>query len=220
MWIHKEEDKRKFINCVAFSPNGEYIASGSFDGTVKIWRVRDGKLMQTFEAKKLVQSIAFTPDSALLAAASVLAVTIWKVQDGSIVWQWHVLAPKLSNPTTLAISHDGSLLAVGFSDGSIRIWQIQKLKKSSIGFRCYKEVIGQGVAYFIYDLMVSDVPGSALLVAECDENGNLVAKYHYDGGGLIIHELAHNCFWCGKDPIDRNLGLLSVLGVARNRMHQ
>ncbi len=128
MWIHKEEDKRKFINCVAFSPNGEYIALGSFDGTVKLWRIKDGKLMQTFEAKKLVESIVFTPDSMFLVAASVLAVTIWRVQDGSIAWQWLVPTPQSCSPSALTISHDGSLLAVGFSDGSIRVWQIQELK--------------------------------------------------------------------------------------------
>lgn len=128
VWIHKEEDKRKFINCVIFSPNGEYVASGSFDGTVKLWRIKDGKLMQTFEAKKSVESIAFTPNSVFLAAASVLAVTIWRVQDGSIVWQWLVPTPQSCRPSALTISHDGSLLAVGFSDGSIRVWQIQELK--------------------------------------------------------------------------------------------
>ena len=37
----------------------------------------------------------------------------------------------------------------------------------------------------MYDMGSSETPGLAPLLAEYDENGNLVAKYHHDGGGLI-----------------------------------
>ena len=33
---------------VAFSPNGEFIASGSFDHTLNVWSVRSGELVKTF----------------------------------------------------------------------------------------------------------------------------------------------------------------------------
>lgn len=117
-----------YISTIAFSPNGQFLALGSDDGTVKLWQVKDGKLIETFMAKKLVKSIAFTPDSAFLVAASALAVTIWRVRDGSIVWQWLASNPESSSPSALAISHDGSLLAVGFTNGSIRVWRMQELK--------------------------------------------------------------------------------------------
>src|SRR5438105_4566277 len=35
------------VNSVAFSPDGQFLASGSDDHTVKIWRVVDGSLLQT-----------------------------------------------------------------------------------------------------------------------------------------------------------------------------
>lgn len=41
------------------------------------------------------------------------------------------------------------------------------------------------VTVFIYDPASSDILGLAPLVAEYDENGNLIAKYHHEGGGLL-----------------------------------
>jgi transducin (beta)-like 1 len=37
------------VYSVAFSPNGEYIASGSFDKNLHIWAVKDGSLVKTFK---------------------------------------------------------------------------------------------------------------------------------------------------------------------------
>ena len=36
------------VYSVAFSPNGEYLASGSFDRCLHIWSVRDGSLVKTY----------------------------------------------------------------------------------------------------------------------------------------------------------------------------
>lgn len=39
---------QKQINHVTFSPDGLYIASASFDNSVKLWSARDGKFIHTF----------------------------------------------------------------------------------------------------------------------------------------------------------------------------
>ncbi|MEM0503202.1 MAG: RHS repeat-associated core domain-containing protein [Archaeoglobaceae archaeon] len=67
-------------------------------------------------------------------------------------------------------------------------------KTGGLGFRRYKEVVGQGVTYFVYDLAESDTPGLAPLIAEYDQNGNLVAKYHHDGG-LIAMTRGNQSYW-------------------------
>jgi len=41
----------------------------------------------------------------------------------------------------------------------------------------------------------SEVPGLAPLVAECDQNGSLIAKYHHYGGGLMAITKDHQSYW-------------------------
>jgi WD40 repeat protein len=59
------------VNSLAFSPNGQILASGSRDDTVKLWHVKTGKLLDTIECNscwKNVLSVSFSPDGQTLAA--------------------------------------------------------------------------------------------------------------------------------------------------------
>ena len=39
-----------YVYAVTFSPDGEQVAAGSYDGTVAVWKVADGKVVKTFNA--------------------------------------------------------------------------------------------------------------------------------------------------------------------------
>lgn len=58
------------VNGVAFSPDGERLASAGGDGAVKIWNSRTGDVVQSFKAHAdSVVSVAFHPDGRHLASS-------------------------------------------------------------------------------------------------------------------------------------------------------
>lgn len=66
---------------IAFSPNGQILASGSADNTIKLWRVSDGTLLHTLEGHNgAVNSLAFSPDGqSLLSGSKDGTVRLWAV---------------------------------------------------------------------------------------------------------------------------------------------
>lgn len=107
---------------VAFSPNGELIATGGGDKLVRIWRAADGELLYTLSGHTgLVLEVAFSPDGKILASASGdKTVRLWQVADGSLL---DILEGHPGPVIGLAISPDGKLLAAGTLEG-VWLWQL------------------------------------------------------------------------------------------------
>jgi WD40 repeat protein len=68
---------------MAFLPNSRLLASASRDGTVRLWDTATGALQQTLQGHSdAVMSVAFSPDSELLASASGDKVRLWGTATG------------------------------------------------------------------------------------------------------------------------------------------
>jgi len=118
---------------VAFSPDGQTIASGSSDSTIKLWDVKSGELIRTFEENSMRRenlqfqenSIAFSPEGRTLASGS---------HDGSIKL-WDVESGKLTRTLgdftgpgviSVAFSPDGQTIASGIvNEGTINLWDVK-----------------------------------------------------------------------------------------------
>ena len=77
------EGHNDYVLGVAFSPDGQYLASGSRDRTVKLWHVESGECTRTMEGhSKWVSSVAFSPDGQYLASGSQdNTVKLWSTPD-------------------------------------------------------------------------------------------------------------------------------------------
>jgi WD40 repeat protein len=110
---------------LAFSPDGRWLASGCWDGTVKLWEVGPWRCAASLSGGSWVRDIAFSPDSQRLVVAS-NPVILW---DLAICHELATL-PLDATPgdgTVAAFSPDGDTLAVRDSSGVMHFWRAPPL---------------------------------------------------------------------------------------------
>jgi RNA polymerase sigma factor (sigma-70 family) len=129
------------IYALAFSPDDKLLASGSDDGSIKIWNTTTGKEVKTLAAHQEVVSLVFSPDGKSLASTShsfkgpdktePAAVRLWDVA----IWEEKVkLKDNEGTFRRPTFSPDGKVLAasVGWKDGPedrVNLWDTQTGKE-------------------------------------------------------------------------------------------
>ncbi|RKK76434.1 Vegetative incompatibility protein HET-E-1 [Fusarium oxysporum] len=109
------------VNSVAFSADGQRLASGSIDKTVKIWDAATGAYIQTLEGHNAsVNSVAFSADSQRLASGSIdKTIKVWDAATGECL---QTLKGHSDWVNSVAFSADGQRLASGSDDKAIKVW--------------------------------------------------------------------------------------------------
>jgi WD40 repeat protein len=115
--VHHESESDGAVYSVAFSPDGDLIASGVYM-EVRLWSVPDAEPVRNIEHQHSVNTLTFSPDGeTLIAGQSMYGVQLSQVADGEALFN-----VCRSYDSVGASSPDGGLVASGNRDGVLRLW--------------------------------------------------------------------------------------------------
>jgi WD40 repeat protein len=147
LWKHGNEQEQQSVTSVAFSSDGQIIASGSDDTTIKLLDLRQGfstlekiyanpdsvKLIELKGHTKRVWSIAFQPVSTssnkmiLASGSDDKTVILWNLDSTNPGKNFIQLEGYGYWVGSVAFSPDGKTLASGCYDKTIRLWDLEKI---------------------------------------------------------------------------------------------
>lgn len=118
---HTARGHDKGIRRLAWSPNGELLASASDDGTTRVWTDGKGESLCILEQRGAVFNLAFSPldGTRLATAGSDGTVHVWRRDD------WSLEHKKITHAAPIwgiAFSPDGKLIATGSDDRNVCLW--------------------------------------------------------------------------------------------------
>jgi WD40 repeat protein len=108
------------IDALAFSPGGRVLATGSTDGTARLWDPATGRLLHVLRHRGHVVSVRFSPDGRELVTASGDGTAgVWDVATGE---RRLLLVGATGAAEGAAFSPDGKEIAVAFADRVARLY--------------------------------------------------------------------------------------------------
>jgi hypothetical protein len=127
---HKIKKHTDWVTAVAFSPNGQMLATADRNGGISIWDPDNAQELFTLAGhKSCVTALSWRGDSKLLASSSEDgSVKLWEMQEGKQFKSWNAHG---SGALCVNYAHDGRLVSCG-RDNNVALWDANGGKIRSI----------------------------------------------------------------------------------------
>ncbi|RKU15187.1 hypothetical protein C6500_21075 [Candidatus Poribacteria bacterium] len=213
----------KRVNSVAYSPNGTMIASGSRDGSVRLWGVAAGKQKAILNHTNWfnflfpwlnapVHSVAYSPDGSTVAAGSMdRKVRLWDTQTPKLK---ATLTGHTDPVDAIVYSPHGKAIATvsGWKDNTVRLWDAVTGETravltgythiSSVAYSPDGKTIATGGDYRSNALQLWDVPTRKLKTTYTEHTDGTLSSIVYspDGNTIVAVNLFDNTvrLWNGE----------------------
>ncbi|KAK1951956.1 WD40 repeat-like protein, partial [Colletotrichum sublineola] len=215
---------KAFISTVVYSPCGQWLLSGSEDGTVKLWHADSGNCERTHVAG--VRSVAFSGDGESFTAGSLNGIIkVWNMENDKVeTFRGHRYpAADDGNIDFPSFTADGQWLASTSRSGTIKIWDtltedleqnitdLDDFRRAMVSFdgqwiasggfsvRLWEAKTGRLIKELEGDF--ENEPGHVQSLAFSDDGKLLAASFHYSI--YVWDTTTHGLVWknarCGSD---------------------
>ncbi|EEF43334.1 F-box and wd40 domain protein, putative [Ricinus communis] len=118
------------VSCLSLNQEQGLLYSGSWDKTLKIWRISDYKCLESINAHEdAINSVAVGFDSLVFTGSADGTVKIWKRElqgRGTKHFLVQTLLKQENAVTALAVNLESAVVYCGSSDGLVNFWERKK----------------------------------------------------------------------------------------------
>ena len=151
------------VTTVAVAPDGDRLCSGSSDGAICIWDTSTGVLLQDFTHSNAIISALFSDDVHLIAGDYFGACCIWDTISGELKSTYTADAGDRLYEMLIALSSDGSVVALNASKNDIHLWEWKSGRLNGILVGHTDTVIGLAFLSVNQQLLSGSLDGKIIL---------------------------------------------------------